>query len=123
MAAWTLTDNSTGSPDILTFAINPNAFNPPGRNSNIITEQTSAPNGQNLIFQGRDKTKESTFSGAVLTQSFYSDLDIWKDKFYPLVLTDDQGSTWDIIFRTWSWTRLHRTNAWRYDYSATVLVL
>jgi hypothetical protein len=123
MAKWTLTDNSTGSPVVLTFDINPNTFDTPGRNSNIITEQTTAPNGQTLVFQGRDKAKEASFAGAVLTQSFYNDLDTWKNKHYPLVLTDDQGSTWDVIFRTWRWKRIHRTNNWRYDYQATVLVL
>lgn len=123
MAQWTLTDNSTGSPVVLTFDINPNTFNPPGRSARIQADLTTAPNGQTLLFQGRDNTREAVFSGAVLTQSFYNKLDAEKDKNYPLVLTDDQGNSWDILFRTWRWTRLHRTNNWRYDYTATVIVI
>lgn len=123
MAKWTLTDNSTGSPVVFTFAINPNEFEPPGRTSSIVTELTTAPNGTTILFQGRDSSREANFSGAVLTESFYNGLDTQKDKHYPLVLTDDQGNTWNVIFKSWRWTRLRRTNNWRYDYQATVLVL
>ena len=123
MAAWTLTDNSTGSPVVMTFDINPNTFNPPGRNTNVVVELTTAPNGQTLLYQGRDNSREISFSGAVLTQSFYNKLNTEKDKNYPLVLTDDQGNTWNIIFRTWRWTRLRRFNNWRFDYETTVIVI
>jgi hypothetical protein len=121
--AWTLTDNSTGSPVVLSFDINPNSFDAPGRNTNIVSEQVTAPNGQTLVFQGRDASREATLSGAVTTQTFFSSLDTWKDKNYPLVLTDDQGSTWNVLIKSWRWTRLRRTNNWRYDYTATVMVL
>ena len=33
--AWTLTDNSTGSPVVYTFPINPNEFEAPGRRANM----------------------------------------------------------------------------------------
>ncbi len=121
--AWTLTDNSTGTPEVLSFDINPNQFDPPGRKANIAANQTTGPNGQTLLFQGKDGIKKATFAGAVNTESFYTSLDTWKDKWYPLVLTDDQGNSWNIIIEDWTWTRLRRTNNWRYDYEATVIVL
>ncbi len=121
--AWVLTDNSTGSAVELTFDINPNSFEPPGRNSNIVQELTTAPNGQTILHQGRDKSRTAVLSGAVTTQSFYNSLDTWKDKDYPLVLTDDQGNSWNILIRDWRWDRLRRTNNWRYNYEATVLIL
>ncbi len=123
MAAWTITDNSTGSPVVMTFDINPVTFDPPGRNTNIVVSLTTAPNGQTLLFQGRDNPGELSFTGAVLTQSFYNKLDAEKDKNYPLVLTDDQGNTWNIVFRSWRWTRLRRTNNWRFDYQTTAIVV
>lgn len=121
--AWTLTDNSTGTPEVMTFDINPNSFDPPGRQATIVQEQVTAPNGQTLLFQGRDQTRTASLSGVVATQAFYETLNTWKDKWYPLVLTDDQGNSWNVVIQEWTWTRLRRTNNWRYDYSAKVIVL
>lgn len=123
MAQWKLTDYSTGSAVDLVFAINPNKFDPGGRSSNISSELTTGPNGQTILFQGRDKVMRATFEGVVNTESFYNDLDAWKDKNYPLELTDDQGSIWTILFEEWKWTRVRRRNPWRYDYTARVIVL
>lgn len=123
MAQWTLTDNSSGTPDVLTFDWNPRAFEPPGRTAGITSESSTAPNGQNIYFQGRDQMRTAKFEGGVGSQTFYQDLDTWKDKHYPLVLTDDQGSSWTIIFQDWKWTRVKRRNPWRYDYTAVVVVL
>lgn len=123
MAQWTLTDNSTGIPEVLTFDWNPNKFDPPGRSSNITSDLTTAPNGQTIFFQGRDKMRTATFEGAVGDAVFYAELDEWKNKHYPLELTDDQGNTWTILIQEWKWTRVKRRNPWRYDYSAQVVVI
>ena len=123
MAQWTLTDNSTGSPVVLTFDWNPSEFDRPGRTSNLIAELVTAPNGGAIIFQGRDKLRELTFRGAVGTQTFYDSLDLWKDKHYPLTLTDDEGTQWTILFQSWTWKRVKRRNPWRFDYIAKALVL
>lgn len=123
MAQWKLTDFSSGVGVDLVFEWNPNKFDPPGRSSNITAEVTTAPNGTTLIFQGRDKLRRSTFEGAVGSQAFYTDLNTWKDKHYPLVLTDDQLNTWDILIEEWKWVRIKRRNPWRFDYTAQVIVL
>ncbi len=123
MVQWKLTDNSTGSPVVLTFDWNPTEFEHPGRRANLLTELVSAPNGGIVVFQGRDKSRELTFSGAVGTQTFYDSLDLWKDKHYPLTLTDDQGNEWTILFQTWTWKRVKRRNPWRFDYTARALIL
>lgn len=123
MAQWTLTDNSTGTPVVLTFFWNPNKFDPPGRSTNITSDLTTAPNGQVIVFQGRDKLRTTTFEGAVGNQAFYEELNEWKDKHYPLTLTDDQGNAWTVLFQEWKWTRVKRRNAWRFDYTAQVIVL
>jgi hypothetical protein len=123
MAQWTLTDFSSGAPEVLTFEWNPNKFDPPGRSANITADLTTAPNGTTILFQGRDKVRKSTFEGAVGSQTFYQDLDTWKDKWYPLQLVDDQGNTWTILIEEWKWTRVKRRNPWRFDYTAQVIVL
>lgn len=123
MAQWTLTDNSTGTPDILTFEWNPRGFTPPGRSSTITSEASTAPNGQRIYFQGRDQMVTASFEGAVGSQTFFQALNTWKDKHYPLVLADDQGNTWTVIFQEFKWTRIKRRNPWRHDYTAVVVVL
>jgi hypothetical protein len=123
MAQWTLTDYSSGTPVVLTFDINPNKFSWPGRSSNIKADLTTAPNGTTILFQGRDKLRKATFEGLVNSQDFFTDLDTWKDKHYPLELADDQGNTFTILFEDWKWTRVKRRNPWRFDYTASVIIL
>ncbi len=116
--AWTLTDNSTGSPVVFSFPINPNDFKPPGRVATIVSEIGTAPGGSVVLFQGRDQNRKGSMSGLVNTETFYTNLTIEVDKPYPLTLTDDQSTTWDILIVGVNWTRLRRaTNQWRYDYT------
>jgi len=124
MAKWKLTDNSTGSPVEYTFAINPNAFTPPGRSANLKVELTTAPNGQSIVFQGFDKNQKLSFSGLVTSQTDYNNLITWSSKRYVLTLTDDQGQTWDVLLTKWDWVRKKSAlNQWRFDYSAEALVM
>jgi hypothetical protein len=116
--AWTLTDNSTGSPVVLTFPINPNEFTAPARSANIKEEIGIAPNGVPVLFQGRDAPKRGSFSGAITSEAQYNDWQTWMNKWYPMTLTDDQSQTWDILITNFSLQRLRRAiNQWRYDYS------
>lgn len=116
--AWTLTDNSTGTPDVFSFPINPNEFIPPGRKANIATELGTAPNSPVVVFQGRDQLSQGQMSGAVNSETFYDDLQTWTDKWYVLTLTDDQARSWDILITGMSWKRLRRANnQWRFDYT------
>lgn len=116
--AWTLTDNSTGSPVVLSFPINPNEFTAPARSANIQQEMGTAPNGSPVLFQGRDAPKRGSFSGVINSQSQHSDFQTWFNKWNVLTLTDDQSQTWDILILNFSLTRVRRaTNQWRYDYS------
>jgi hypothetical protein len=120
--AWTLTDNSSGSPVVYSFPINPNTFDPPGREANIVQESLTAPNAQPLIFQGRDKVNTGSMTGLVNTEAFYQDLQLWADKHYVMVLTDDQGRSWNILITSVKWTRLRRAiNQSRFDYTIDFL--
>jgi hypothetical protein len=115
---WKLTDLSTGTPVDFLFPINPNQFDPPARKAGVTWMRTTAPNGQALIWQGLDAPGEGSFAGAVNTSGFYTDLNTWARKWYPLVLTDDLANTWNILITEISWKRLNR-HIWphRYDYT------
>lgn len=122
--AWTLTDNSTGSPVVYSFVVNPNEFSPPGRDATISEEISTAPNGNAIVFQGRDKVQTGKMSGTVFTSQQYTDITIWMNKWVPLQLTDDLGNTWAIVIRKLSWDRVRRLRSpYRHNYSVEFTVL
>ena len=124
MARWQLDDYSTGSQVNITFDINPNTADLPNHDANFTTSATVAPNGQHIRFMGKDPAPTLSFGGAINTQSFYTTLNTWSQKRYPLVLTDDLGQSWDVLVKEWTFTRLHRhSHPWRIDHSATFEVL
>lgn len=124
MASWTLTDNSTGSPVIWTFPISPNTFTPPGRTATVITETTTGNVGNTIYFQGRDDVPTLTFAGTITSQTMHDELRAELDKFYDLVLTDDQGATWNVIIESYTFERKKSAvNHHRYAYNVTAKVI
>lgn len=121
---FTLTDNSTGTPVIYQFEVNPVRFRPPGRSPSITTQRTTSPTGPTIVMQGRDGASEGRMEGAVISAQQKSDLTLWFDKWYPLILTDDLNNTYEILWSGISWERLHRAiNRHRYDYQADFIAL
>jgi hypothetical protein len=124
MAKWTLTDNSTGSPVVYTFPINPITFEHPGRKANFTAETTTGNTGGTILFQGRDEVPTLSFGGLVNSATFYTELRAELDKWYDLVLTDDQGATWNVIVTDYSFRRKKSAlNQHRYEYKVTCKVL
>lgn len=124
MAKWKITDSSTGTPVDWVFPVNPNEFKPPGRKATVKAESAIAPTGNVILFQGRDEVTKLSFSGLVNSETFHDELKEQLDKWHTLTLTDDQGSTWDIIIMTYSMKRVRRAlNQWRYDYEVTATVV
>ena len=122
--AWTLTDNSTGSPTTYTFSVNPNSFKPPRRQARITQQTTVGSAGGVIVFQGRDQIPRGTMSGVVTSQSDYQALKAEFEKWYPLDLTDDLGNTWTVLFVSVDWTREKRKlNPWHFTYNVEFLVV
>ena len=116
--AWTLEDNSTGSTVTYSFPYNPNAFTPPGRQASFSQQQTVSTTGASVLFQGRDKSPTGQLSGRARSQSQVSDIDTWCDKWYPLILTDDLGRSWNIIIQNVKWSRVRKVNnVWLHNYT------
>ncbi len=124
MAQWKITDSSTGTPVDWTFPINPISFTHPPREASISETQAVSPTGGAILFQGRDKVVQLSFEGLTNTQTFYNELNAELAKWYPVVLTDDQGNTWSIVFSKSSFKRVKRaTNHWRFDYTVNAIVV
>ncbi len=121
---WTLTDNSTGSPVVLSFEINPKDADYPGREAVFVMESGSSPSSAPIIFQGRDALGTFSFIGDVRGQTHYEDLQLWTQKWYPLVLEDDLGNTWNVLFRRVTFKRKRRAiEQWSFEINAELVVL
>lgn len=124
MASWTITDNSTGTPVVWTFPISPNEFELPGRSASVQEEATTGSAGSTIIFQGRDSVPVLTFGGTINSKTFRDELKAELEKWYDLILTDDQGDSWGVIFTNYSMTRKKSAvNQFRYQYNVTAKVL
>ena len=124
MAQWKITDNSTGTPSVYTFPINPIEFDHPGRDANITDMATTGSVGGTILFQGRDKLPQLSFTGKITSATMYTNLRAELDKWYDVVLTDDQGAEWNIIIQSYTMKRLKSAvNHHRYEYSVTAKVV
>lgn len=124
MAQWKLTDSSSGSSVDLVFPINPKEFSPPNRSATVKNEQTVAGSGSTIMFMGRDQLPVLSFSGSIRTEAFFNDMVEWTNKWYPLTLTDDQGSSWSILITSFSPKRRRKANnQWLFDYSVEANVV
>lgn len=124
MAKWKITDYSTGSAVEWTFPVNPNVMKPPNRKATFKQETATAPTGGTILFQGRDSTRDISFGGVVNTQTFYNELRAQLDKYNALEITDDQGSTFNIVVKNYTMTRVRRAlNQWRYDYEVKAIIV
>ncbi len=124
MAQWTITDNSTGSSVVWTFPLNPKEFDHPGRDANLTDMATTGSVGSTIIFQGRDKVPTLSFGGTITSSTFYTELREQLDKWYDLVLIDDQGAEWNVLFTTYTMQRIKSAvNHHRYTYNVTAKVL
>ena len=122
--AWTLTDNSTGSPVVLSFDINPREADYPGRENPLIQESGTAPNSAAIIFQGRDALPTISFVSTVRGQTNYADMKLWSQKWYPLVLTDDLNNSWTVLFKRATFKRKNRhIEPWTFELTADFTVL
>lgn len=121
---WKLTDNSTGSSVVFEFPINPSTFKLPRRSGNITTESTTAPSGSTIIFQGQDNVPHWSCDGVILTQAFYTDANTWFTKRYPMVLTDDQSRSWNVLITSFDMERRRSaTNQWSHKYTMQGLLI
>ena len=122
--AWTLTDNSTGSPVVLSFTINPHSASYPEGQAAISTEYTTASNGQPVLFTGHDPLSAFSFDMNVISQAWYESLVTWSQKRNPLTLADDLGNSWTVLIRKIAFNRLNRvSHPWRFDVTGEFLVL
>lgn len=106
------------------FEVNPNEHQQPQRRKKIVTEDTCAPDGRTILFEGRREVKKTTWSGIILTQEQFDEFDTWFEKPYQVKLTDDRGQEYWVYLESWEPTRQRAQHyPWKHQYSMTAYIL
>lgn len=107
-----------------TFEINPLDGGSPSRTKNFGTENTLAPGGNVVIYEGQRPILTQEFSGTILTQDHYVAFVVWWEKSYPIRITDDLGRTFDVVFESFEPKRVYSpSRPWKHTYTVRTKVL
>jgi hypothetical protein len=107
-----------------TLHLNPREGGNPQHRKRINYQNTSAPGGMTLIFEGQDEVRELTWDGVILEQAHYDALYAWWDKRRQILLTDDLGRQYWIYIISFEPKRVraaHHPN--KHEYSMKALIL
>lgn len=120
---WVLRDLTSATPEEYNWQVNPNSFSLPYQKT-ISYSASAAPDGQALIYEGRDEVQRIQFGGVVLTQEQYEDLVYWFNKRTQLELEDDLGRTMSVYITSFQTTRVRSHQyPWRHTYNGEMLIL
>lgn len=119
---WTFYDATTAS--TYTFAINPNEGGTPLRRKTISYQNTAAPDGKTLIFEGRDEPRKISFSGTLLEQAQLDAFETWFEKRHQVRVTDDLGREYWIYITSFEPKRARaRSHPWKHTYTCEATIL
>lgn len=119
---WRFDDPSTL--ESYTFSINPKEGGSPSYKKKFQYENTSAPDGKVLVFQGRDEPQKLTWDGTILDQALFDALVTWWDKRNQITVTDDLGRVFTIIIESFEPKRVRAaTVPWKHTYSVTATIV
>lgn len=120
---WIFHDPSGATPDA-EFAFNPSDFNGPNYSKTFTFENTAAPEGKTLIFEGRDQPQKISFNGTVYTEAEYNKFVLWWNKRNQIEIIDDLSRTFTVIMETFTPKRRKAYHfPWCHDYEATATVV
>lgn len=120
---WVLRDNASATPEEYLWEVNPNAFSMPLR-KNIGYSNAAAPDGRVVAYEGRDEVRNITFSGVILTQAQYEEMEHWFNKRTQLELEDDLGRTMYVYITSFSFERQRSTQyPWKHTYNGEMIIL
>lgn len=119
---WTLYDPVIN--ETYEMHINPNEGGTPGVNKTIGYEATSAPDGNLILFEGRDEAQKLEWSGVIIEEEHLNELVKWTKKRRQLLLRDDLEREFWIYITSFSPTRQKRVGRpWKHEYSMSAYIL
>lgn len=121
---WYFYDSSVATPETYTFDVNPSEGGSPTKQKNLIYKNTAGPNGNVLVFEGRDNVKEFTVSGVLLTEAQYTALDTWYEKRHQVEINDDLGRNFSIYITGLRFTRKRSfAYPWKHEWEMNYIIL
>lgn len=119
---WIFYDATTAT--TYTVPVNPNEGGTPHRKKSLRFQNTAAPNGKVLVFEGRNDPTEIQFSGTILEQAHLEALDEWYEKRHQIRVTDDLGRMFWIYLTDFEATRQRSAlHPWKHTYTARATVV
>lgn len=119
---WTFFDPEES--ETYTFEVNPNAGGSPNYDKKIIYENTAAPDGKTLIFEGQDEVQAIEFSGVILSQTQFETFADWYARRNSIFMTDDLGRGFWIYITSFKPVRsFKRSHPWRHNYTVQATVV
>lgn len=107
-----------------TFEINPREGGSPNWDKRISEQNTTAPDGKVLLFEGQDPVQTLEWSGAIISQEHHDAYVEWWQKRRQIQLTDDLGRQYWIYLTSFKPTRMRaHSYPWRHNFTATALIL
>jgi hypothetical protein len=120
---WVFTEPATS--DTYTVEINPNDGGTPGVAKSFQFSDTCAPDGQTVVFEGRDKPQTMDLSGVILHETHLQALYEWTQKRNPIVIKDDLLREFTVVIEEFTPTRKRSAlYPWKHEFrlKATLLV-
>lgn len=107
-----------------TFEINPNEDGSPSYSKHVTYQNTSAPDGRTLVFEGQDEPSTGTFSGTILSEDHYNAMVYWFSKRHQIRITDDLDRAMMIYITKFTPKRVRSAiYPWKHTYSCEYTML
>lgn len=107
-----------------TFEINPREGGTPQYEKQLQYQNTTAPDGKTLIFEGLDEPKKITFSGAIVWETQMDAFVEWFNKRRVITVEDDLGREFQIYITSFKPERRNSTtHPWRHNYTIEATLL
>lgn len=110
--------------DSYEMEVNPSSGGSPNYTKKITYENTSAPDGKVIVFEGRDEVRKLEFSGTILTEAQFNAFVTWWEKRYQVSVTDDLGRVFSIILESFDPTRERAIHyPWKHSYRVNATIV
>jgi len=121
---WTFTDNSLATPVSYKFDINPKDGGSPTYQKNIEIQNTLAPGGKVLLYEGQDPVQTVEFTGTILEQAQYEAMILWFSKRHQIQMVDDLGRVYQIYITEFTPRRERAVHHyWKHSYSVKAIII
>lgn len=119
---WTFYD--PGTDETWQVPLNPSDGGSPGYKRNFTYQNTSAPDGKTLVFEGRADPQTLEFSGTLLTEAHLATFVEWWEKRNQILITDDLFRQFWVVIEEFSPKRKRAIHyPWRHEYTVKATIV